>query len=93
MAILRPKEIRNLSKDDLQKQLQQLRTELSREKGAVASGTKPENPGRIGEVRRTIARIITIEKEQLKTAAKKPVKADVKAAKKPAKKKIEGGRS
>ena len=93
MAILRPKEIRNLGKEETQKQLQQLRSELSREQAAIASGTRPENPGRVKEVRRTIARILTIEKEQPKAAEKgqpkavkkEPVKAGKKVKKKPAK--------
>jgi len=58
----------------------------------VASGTKPENPGKIREIRRTIARILTIEKEP----AKKPMKSKTEqpAKKTPAKKekkKPEGG--
>jgi len=53
----------------------------------VASGTKPENPGKIREIRRTIARIITINKEP-KTKPKKKKKEE----KKEKPKKPEGGR-
>ena len=91
MAILRPKEVRNLSQDERKKQLQQLKTELAREKSAVASGTRPENPGRIKEIRRTIARILTIEKEPKKAPAKKPVEAETKPKKETKKKKEDGG--
>ena len=64
MAIYKTKELRAMAKEELNEKLQQLETELSKEKGAVASGTKPENPGKIKEVRKTIARIITIKKEK-----------------------------
>ena len=90
MAILRPKEIRNLNKEEKEKQLQQLKTELSREHSAVASGTKPENPGRIKEIRRTIARILTIENEA-KAVVKKPAAEKTKAKKEPKKEKEDGG--
>jgi len=39
------------------------------DKSAVASGTRAEKPGRMRELRRTIARIHTIQKEKL---TKKP---------------------
>jgi len=64
MAIYKTREIRAMSKEELNEKLQQLEVELSKEKGAVASGTKPENPGKIREIRKTIARIITIQKEK-----------------------------
>jgi large subunit ribosomal protein L29 len=60
MAILRSDEIRNMPEAEIQDQLRQLREELAGEKGAMALGSPPENPGRIRELRRTIARILTI---------------------------------
>jgi large subunit ribosomal protein L29 len=44
--------------------MNQLKSELSTELGAVSSGTKPENPGRIKELKRTIARILTVLHEK-----------------------------
>lgn len=64
MAIYRTKDIRAMSAEELGEKEQQLLLELSREKSAVASGTKPENAGRIREMRRTIARIETIKKQR-----------------------------
>jgi len=64
MAIYRIKELREKTDEELKKIEQELRTELSREKSAVKSGTKAENPGRIKEVKKTIARIKTIIKER-----------------------------
>lgn len=64
MAIIRMKELRQLGNDDIREKLRQLRTELSSEKGAIAASTKPENPGKIKEIKRTIARINTVLHER-----------------------------
>ena len=64
MAIVRAKEIREMSDEQVKKQLQDLRTELLKERAITATGGAPENPGRIRELRRTIARILTIQKEE-----------------------------
>lgn len=55
-------EIREMSAEDLLDELDDLEKELIKEK-AIASSGSPENPGRIREIRRTIARIKTIMKE------------------------------
>ncbi|NYZ79978.1 50S ribosomal protein L29 [Candidatus Micrarchaeota archaeon] len=64
MAIYKVKELRAMSAEEMKEKEQQLLLELSREKSAVASGTKPENAGRIREMRRTIARMETIKKQR-----------------------------
>ncbi len=69
MAILRSEEIRDLSIEEMNEKLAELRAELLRQKSMIASGGAPENPGRIKEIRRTIARILTI-KTQKEGAAK-----------------------
>lgn len=66
MAILRSKDIRSMSKDERAKQLKDLRSELLRQRAITATGGAPENPGKIGELRRTIARILTIQREEEK---------------------------
>jgi large subunit ribosomal protein L29 len=66
MAIVRAKEVRAMSDDQLEKQLKDLRNELLKERAITATGGAPENPGRIRELRRTIARILTIQKEEKK---------------------------
>jgi len=63
VAILRSEEIRDLSDEDMEEKIKELRDELLREKSMIASGGAPENPGRIREIKRTIARILTIKKE------------------------------
>jgi large subunit ribosomal protein L29 len=63
MAILRVDEIRNMSREERLDELDDLNSELIRERAIASAGGAPENPGRIGELRRTIARIKTIKKE------------------------------
>ena len=64
MSILKAKQIREMSEQELDEKLTQLKTDLSKEDSAIASGTQPENPGKIREIKRTIARILTIKKER-----------------------------
>lgn len=63
MPILRVKEIRGMSHDDRQKRLGELRTELVRLKTMVKAGGSLDNPARVHELRKTIARILTIDNE------------------------------
>jgi len=64
MPILRVKEIRDMPSEERIKRLGEFRTELLRLKTMIAAGGTVENPARIRELRKTIARILTIEKEQ-----------------------------
>ncbi|MFT4891485.1 MAG: large subunit ribosomal protein L29 [Halobacteriales archaeon] len=64
MAILRPEEIRDMTARERQEEREELETELLNAKAVKAAGGAPENPGRIKELRRTIARIKTIQREE-----------------------------
>lgn len=59
MAILRAKDVLQLSEAELEEQMQKLRMELVQHYGKVSAGGATENPGHIGEIRRTIARLMT----------------------------------
>jgi large subunit ribosomal protein L29 len=92
MPILRVKEIRGMSHDDRLKRLSELRTELIRLKTMVKAGGSLDNPARVHELRKTIARILTIDNEPapVKKKEEKPKEAKEKPKarrKKPAKKK------
>jgi len=63
MPILRVKEIRDMSAEDRRKRLRELQTELVRLKTMIKAGGAIENPARVRELRKTIARILTIEGE------------------------------
>jgi large subunit ribosomal protein L29 len=93
MPILRVKEIRDTSHEDRLKRLSELRTELVRLKTMIKAGGALENPARVHELRKTIARILTIDSEPVpikKKEEKRPEKPEEKPKekkKKPAKKK------
>jgi len=59
MALLRARDVRQLSEVELQEQMEKLRMELVQHYGKVSAGGATENPGHIGELRRTIARLMT----------------------------------
>ncbi|MEM5812789.1 MAG: 50S ribosomal protein L29 [Candidatus Aenigmatarchaeota archaeon] len=63
MAIIKKKELKNLTDEELEKKLEDLRLELAKERAAAYVGA-PKNPGKIRELRRTIARILTIKRER-----------------------------
>ena len=71
MPILRPNEIRKMSPKEREKRLKELRLELIRLRGmAHAVGGALENPARIREIKRAIARILTIQREETKKQVK-----------------------
>jgi len=82
MPILRVKEIRDMSPEDRKKRLHELQTELVRLKTMIKAGGAIENPARVRELRKTIARILTIESEPAP-----PKKEEKKVEKKAEKKK------
>lgn len=61
---LKTKEIRGLSKDERVARLKDARGELMHERGIAAMGGAPRNPGNIRDLRTTIARIQTIQREE-----------------------------
>jgi len=63
MVILRSKEIRDMDLEDIQKNLDELRAEYARNISKSAAAGVYENPGKIKELKRTIARVITIMNE------------------------------
>jgi large subunit ribosomal protein L29 len=59
MAIFRANDVKQLSDVELQEQMGKLRMELVQHYGKVSAGGATENSGHIGELRRTIARMLT----------------------------------
>lgn len=64
MPIVRVKEIRDMSPEDRYKRLGEFRTELLRLKTMIKAGGTIENPARVRELRKAIAKILTIQREQ-----------------------------
>ncbi|WGI17228.1 50S ribosomal protein L29 [Methanonatronarchaeum sp. AMET-Sl] len=63
MAILKTSEIREMAQEEREMELEMLENELISLRAEEAAGGQPENPGRIREIRRTIARIKTVMRE------------------------------
>jgi len=71
MPILRTKDIRAMSSEDRRKKLTELRTELLRLKTMVKAGGAIENPSQVRELRKAIARVLTIENEESRPTREK----------------------
>jgi large subunit ribosomal protein L29 len=54
------KDLRSLSKEDLQKKMIELRRDLIKENAQIATGTTPKNPGKVRNMKKTIAKILTL---------------------------------
>ncbi|MBI2110325.1 50S ribosomal protein L29 [Candidatus Woesearchaeota archaeon] len=59
MAILKKAEIKQMPAHLIKEKINDLQKELIKLNAQVATGTRPENPGRIREIKRTIARLLT----------------------------------
>ena len=64
MAILRLKDIRDMSSEQRKEKINELQTELARLKTMVEAGGSIDNPTQIREIRKTIARLLTVESEK-----------------------------
>ena len=63
MAILRASEIRAMSKEDRAGKLAELRAELAKERARAVLGGA-EKPATMGNLKQTIARMLTISSEE-----------------------------
>ena len=69
MAIIRKSELREMSIEELKEKLVELKRELLKERAHKAVSGAPSNPGRMREIKRTIARILTTMNEKKKMAS------------------------
>jgi large subunit ribosomal protein L29 len=74
MTKIKARDLRKLSKEELSAKLLDLRKDLIKVNAQRSTGTAIENPGRIKQVRKTIARILTIINE--KPTKAEPVKVE-----------------
>jgi len=61
---MKAREIRAMSSEERRKKLNEIRNELMEEYGRASMGGSPPSPGRIKYLRRTLARLLTIMKEE-----------------------------
>ena len=69
MTLLRMKELRNLSDDDLRRRVAEAENDLLRERGTAAMGGAPPSPGRMRALRTNVARALTVLNERSQRSA------------------------
>jgi large subunit ribosomal protein L29 len=69
LAILRRRELLQMLPEERRKKVTELRAELTNIRTSVKSGGTVDNPARIRELRKTIARLLTLENAPAKPAA------------------------
>jgi large subunit ribosomal protein L29 len=62
--VLKIKEIREFTPEEKQEKLRELKEELMHERGVSAMGGSPPSPGKIRQIRTSIARLLTIMQEE-----------------------------
>lgn len=76
MIKIKAKDLRQLKDAELEGKFKELKKELLKINAQISTRTPPESPGRVKQVKKTIARILTIfqeKKMQAKTAKVKTV--------------------
>ncbi len=61
---MKSKEIRNMDKNTLNEKILELKKELVKINAQVAIGTALKNPGQVRKIRKTVARILTINNQK-----------------------------
>jgi len=64
LPIVRMKEIREMTSEQRQQKLEELRTELSKMRTLINAGGSVENPGRVRALRKSIAQLRTVMNEE-----------------------------
>jgi len=64
MVIIRAKDAREMRDEEINENLKDLHNRKMRIKADIAAGIASEDIGKIREIKRTIARLITIKKEK-----------------------------
>jgi large subunit ribosomal protein L29 len=70
LPILRKRELTQLLPEEREKKLAELRTELVKLRTNVKSGGNVENSSRIREIRKTIARLLTVQNQTVPARTK-----------------------
>tara|TARA_B100000315_G_C14189216_1_gene412554 strand:+ start:197 stop:412 length:216 start_codon:yes stop_codon:yes gene_type:complete len=70
---MKSRDIRSLTVEDRTKKLEEVRMELIKQNAQIATGTAPKSPSMVNNLKKTIAKILTINHEK-----KKPREVDTK---------------
>ena len=69
MSLLRMKELRALSDEELRRRIADAENDLLRERGVAAMGGAPPSPGRMRALRTNVARALTVLGERSRATA------------------------
>ena len=61
---MKVKELKVMNKSDLESKMVELKKELMKINSQIAIGTIPKSPGKVREIKRTIAKILTLKHEK-----------------------------
>ncbi len=64
MAIIKVSKLREMSDAEMQSKLFEFQKELNSERGLLAAGGRASNTGKVSELKRSIARILTLAHEK-----------------------------
>ena len=62
--VLNAKKIREFTPEERREKLEELKSELMHERGVSAMGGSPPSPGKIRQIRMSIARLLTVMREE-----------------------------
>jgi len=62
--VLKARDIREFTPEERMEKLKELKEELMHERGVAAMGGSPPSPGKIRQIRMTIAKLLTIMREE-----------------------------
>lgn len=71
---MKAKELRLMNESDTNSKLVDLKKELMKINSQIAIGTVPKSPGKVREIKRTIARILSVNNEKAAIKSKKQQK-------------------
>lgn len=60
--IIKKNELKDMNSEEIDERIIELRKELMNARAKSASGVAPDNPGKVKEIKKTIARLLTIKK-------------------------------
>ena len=59
MAIIKKRALKEMSDDDIHNRITELRLELAKEKAQIIIGGSPTSTGRVSQIKRAIAKLLT----------------------------------
>ena len=64
MTVLKKRDARKMKAEEFDSRVSELRLEVAKEKANIAIGAPVSSPGKMRDMKKTIARILTIKKEK-----------------------------